>query len=83
MKKLIYVVINGIDMRAYENEKKASKAYIEIIKKHWKECKDGVDDYNRCIDKALIEHYSQINGRTYIMRAVTMETEKDGDGWED
>ena len=83
MKKLIYVVINGVDMRAYENEKKASKAYREIIKKHWKECKNGFDDYHRAIEKALIEHYSQINGRTYMMRATTMETEKAGDEWED
>lgn len=83
MKKLIYVVIDGVDIRAYEKESKARKAYTAIIKKRWHECENGFDDYHRAIGKALIEHYTCINGRTMMMRAVTMETEKEGNGWED
>ena len=80
MKKLIYVVVNGIDMKAYENER---KAYENIIKKRWHECENGFDDYHRAMGKAIIEHYTCINGNTIMCRAIGMETEKKGDGWED
>lgn len=77
VKQMIFNVIAGIDMRAYTREDKAVEKYESIVKRRWKDTKNGFDDYHRAIGKALLEHYTQINGRTIMMRAMFLEIDKD------
>lgn len=74
-KEMIYNVIDGIEMRAYTREDKAMEKYEKIIKKRWADCENGRDDYGRKLDTALLEHYTSINGRTIMMRAMFLERE--------
>lgn len=82
MKKLIYLVANGIDMHAYTSEEQACMKYEHIVKDAWESCikfscpkNEFYDDYGRTLRTALLEHYTMINGRTIIMRPVVMEEE--------
>lgn len=82
MKKLIYLVTDGIDMHAYDKEETARMKYEHIIKDAWKNCikfscpkGEFYDDYGRALKVAIREHYTMINGRTIIMRPVVMEEE--------
>lgn len=87
MKKLIYLVADGIDMHAYTSEEQARTEYEHIVKGKWESCikfscpkNEFYDDYGRTLRKALLEHYTMINGRTIIMRPVMLiEEEKEGD----
>ena len=72
-KEMIYNVIDGIEMRAYTSEAKAREKYEAIVKKRWQMTENGFDDYHRDIGTALLEQYTQINGRTIIMRAMFLE----------
>ncbi len=79
MKKLIYLVANGIDMHAYDTEARARMEYEHIVKTKWEDCikyscpkGEFYDDYGRTLRSALLEHYTTINGRTIIMRPVVM-----------
>lgn len=77
-KEMVFIVINGIEMRAYTRKDKAKEKYEEIVKKKWGNCdkySHGLDDYGRKLDTALLEHYTSINGRTIIMRAMFLERE--------
>lgn len=83
MKKLIYLVANGIDMHAYTSEEQACMEYEHIVKDAWKSCikfscpkNEFYDDYGRTLRSALLEHYTMINGRTIIMRPVVLEEEE-------
>lgn len=82
MKKLIYLVANGIDMHAYDKEETARMKYEHIVKEKWENCikfscpkNEFYDDYGRTLRSALLEHYTMINGRTIIMRPVVMIAE--------
>lgn len=82
MKKLIYLVADGIDIHAYTSEEQARKEYEHIVKDSWESCikfscpkGEFYDDYGRTLRKALLEHYTMINRRTIIMRPVVMEEE--------
>lgn len=77
VKQMIFNVIDGIDMRAYTREDKAVEKYESIVKRRWKMTENGKDDYGRTLDNALIEHYTSINGRTIMMRAMFLEIDKD------
>lgn len=84
MKKLIYLVANGIDMHAYTSEEQACMEYEHIVKDAWESCikfscpkNEFYDDYGRTLRSALLEHYTMINGRTIIMRPVVLEEEED------
>lgn len=79
MKKLIYLVANGIDMHAYNTESRARIEYEYIVKGEWENCikfscpkNEFYDDYGRTLKVAIREHYTMINGRTIIMRPVVM-----------
>ena len=77
-KEEVFIVIDGIDMRAYTNEQKAKERYEKIVKDKWWNCykyNHGLDDYGRKLDTALLENYTSINGRTIIMRAMFLERE--------
>ena len=77
-KEKVFIVVDGIDMRAYTNENTANAKYKEIVKKRWWNCdkyNNGLDDYGRKLDTALLENYTSINGRTIIMRAMLLERE--------
>lgn len=77
-KEMVFIVIDGISMRAYTSEDKAKEKYEEIVKKKWWDCdkySHGLDDYGRKLDTALLENYTSINGRTIIMRAIFLERE--------
>ena len=37
-KKMVFIVIDGIDMRAYTREDKAKEKYEEIVRKKWWNC---------------------------------------------
>lgn len=71
-KELIYIVIDGVTMTAYTNKDKADKAYSAALSKHWK---GNFDDYGRAIGKARWEHYTKIDGRTIMRRAVYLDRE--------
>lgn len=75
VKQMIFNVVDGVEMRAYTSRDKAMEKYEAIIKKRWKDTKNGFDDYHRAIGMALIEHYTKINGRTIMMRAMFLERE--------
>lgn len=82
MKKMIYLVADGIDMKAFENETKARERYEHIVKTKWEDCikfscpkNEFYDDYGRTLRNALLEQYTMINGRTIIMRPIILETE--------
>lgn len=84
MKKLIYLVADGIDMHAYENEEQARMEYEHIVKGKWEDCikfscpkNEFYDDYHHSLRVALLEHYTMINGRTIIMRPIFLEMEED------
>lgn len=84
MKKLIYLVANGIDMHAYDTESRARMEYEHIVKDAWESCikfscpkNEFYDDYGRTLRKALLEHYTMINGRTIIMRPVVLVEEEE------
>lgn len=77
VKQLIFNVIDGIEMRAYTREDKAQAKYEAIVKRRWKDTENGFDDYHRTIGKALSEQYTQINGRTIMMRAMFLEIDKE------
>lgn len=81
MKKRIYLVADGIDMKAYESETKARERYEHIVKTKWEDCikfscpkNESYDDYGCTLRNALLEHYTMINGRTIIMRPIILET---------
>lgn len=77
-KEMVFIVIDGIDMRAYTREDKAKERYEKIVKDKWWNCdkySNGLDDYGRKLDTALLENYTSINGRTIIMRAMFLERE--------
>ena len=77
-KEMVFIVINGIDMRAYTSEYKAKERYEKIVKDKWWNCdkyNHGLDDYGRKLDVALFENYTSINGKTIIMRAMFLERE--------
>lgn len=77
-KQMIFIVINGIDMRAYTREDKAQERYEKIVKERWWNCdkySHGLDDYGRKLDTALLENYTSIQGKTIIMRAMFLERE--------
>ena len=77
-KEMVFIVIDGIDMRAYTREDKAKERYEKIVKDKWWNCdkyNHGLDDYGRKLDTALLENYTSINGRTIIMRAMFLERE--------
>ena len=77
-KEMVFIVIDGIDMRAYTREDKAKERYEKIVKDKWWNCdkyNNGLDDYGRKLDVALLENYTSINGRTIIMRAMFLERE--------
>lgn len=74
-KEMIYNVIDDIEMRAYTDEAKAREKYEAIVKRRWKDTENGFDDYHRAIGMALLEHYTSINGRTIMMRAMFLERE--------
>ena len=85
MKKLIYLVADGIDMHAYTREEQTCTEYEHIVKDAWESCikfscpkNEFYDDYGRTLRSALLEHYTTINGRTIIMRPV-MLVEKEED----
>lgn len=77
VKQMIFNVIDGIDMRAYTREDKAVEKYESIVKSRWKMTENDKDDYGRPLDTTLLEHYTSINGRTIIMRAMFLEIDKD------
>ena len=84
MKKLMYLVANGIDMHAYTSEEQACMEYEHIVKDAWENCikfscpkNEFYDDYGRTLRSALLEHYTMINGRTIIMRPVVLVEEKE------
>lgn len=84
MKKMIYLVANGIDMKAFESETKARERYEHIVKTKWEDCikfscpkNEFYDDYHHPLRVALLEHYTMINGRTIIMRPVSLEMKED------
>lgn len=77
VKQMIFNVIDGIEMQAYTREDKAQEKYESIVKRRWKDTENGFDDYHRDIDKALLEHYTQINGCTIMMRAMFLEIDKE------
>ena len=75
-KEMIFIVIDGIDMRAYTREDKAKERYEQIVKDKWWNCdkyNHGLDDYGRKLDVALFENYTSIQGKTIIMRAMFLE----------
>ena len=75
-KEMVYIVIDGIDMRAYTSEYKAKERYEKIVKDKWWNCdkyNHGLDDYGRNLDVSLCENYTSINGKTIIMRAMFLE----------
>ena len=75
-KEMIFIVIDGIDMRAYTREDKAKERYEKIVKDKWWNCdkyNHGLDDYGRKLDVALFENYTSIQGKTIIMRAMFLE----------
>lgn len=76
VKQMIFNVIDGIDMRAYTREDKAQAKYEAIVKRRWEMTENDKDDYGRPLETALIEHYTQINGRTIMMRAMFLEIDK-------
>lgn len=69
-KELIYIVIDNVTMIAYTNKDKADKAYSDIVHKRWH---GNFDDYGRAIGMALLEHYTSIDGRTIMRRALFLE----------
>ena len=82
MKKMVYLVADGIDMKVFESETKARERYEHIVKEKWGDCikfscpkGEFYDDYHRTLRVALLEQYTSINGRTIIMRPVILETE--------
>lgn len=77
VKQMIFNVIDGIDMRAYTREDKAQEKYEAIVKRRWEMTENDKDDYGRPLETALIEHYTQINGRTIMMRAMFLEIDKE------
>lgn len=79
VKQMIFNVIDGIEMQAYTREDKAQAKYESIVKRRWKDTENGFDDYHRAIGKALIEHYTQINGRTIMIRAMFLEIDKESE----
>ena len=75
-KEMVFIVIDGIDMRAYTSEDKAKERYEKIVKdKRWNcdKYSNGLDDYGRKLDVALFENYTSIQGKTIIMRAMFLE----------
>ena len=75
-KEMVFIVIDGIDMRAYTKEDKAKERYEKIVKDKWWNCdkyNHGLDDYGRKLDVALFENYTSINGKTIIMRAMLLD----------
>lgn len=83
MKKLIYLVANGIDMHAYDTESRARMEYEHIVKTKWENCikyscpkGEFYDDYGRNLRSALLEHYTMINGCNIIMRPVVLMEEE-------
>ena len=75
-KEMVFVVIDGIEMRAYTNEQKAQESYDKRVKAKWVDCdkyNHGLDDYGRKLDSALVENYTSIQGKTIIMRAMFLE----------
>ena len=75
-KEMVYIVIDGIGMRAYTSENKAKERYEKIVKDKWWNCdkyNHGLDDYGRKLDVALFENYTSIQGKTIIMRAMFLE----------
>ena len=76
LKEMIFIVIDGINMKAYTSEDKAKECYEKIVKDKWWNCdkyNHGLDDYGRKLDVALFENYTSINGKTIIMRAMFFE----------
>ena len=76
-KQMIFNVIDGIDMRAYTREDKAVEKYESIVKRRWKMTESDKDDYGRPLETVLLEHYTSINGRTIMMRAMFLEIDKE------
>lgn len=83
MKKLIYLVADGVDMHAYTREEQARTEYERIVKEKWEDCikyscpkGEFYDDYGRTLRSALLEHYTMINERTIIMRPVVLVEEE-------
>ena len=75
-KEMVFIVIEGIDMRAYTSEDKAHEIYEKRVKDKWGDCdkyNHGLDDYGRKLDVALFENYTSIQGKTIIMRAMFLE----------
>ena len=71
-REMIYIVIDGVDIKAYDNASKADQAYMNILRKRWH---GNFDDYGRAPGKAIQEHYTSIDGRTIARRAIYLERE--------
>lgn len=71
-REMIYIVIDGVDIKAYNSASKADKAYMNILRKRWH---GNFDDYGRAPGKAILEHYTCIDGRNIMRRAIYLEKE--------